>query len=79
VHGCEGDRRADALWKGKVPDVEVDEWETIGSSVLAHLRQSTWDDAAWFQVLTVESGLIRRLEHHPTREAALAAMGDVEA
>ena len=66
-------------WKGTVPDVEVLEWETIGSSVLAHLRQPAWDDATWFQVLTVEGGLIRRLEDHPTREAALAAMGDVEA
>jgi hypothetical protein len=66
-------------WKGTVPDVEVLEWETIGSSVLAHLRQPAWDDATWFQVLTVEGGLIRRLEDHPTREASLAAMGDVEA
>ena len=66
-------------WKGKVPDVEVVEWETIGSSVLAHLRQPAWDNASWFQVLTVEGGLIRGLEDHPTREAALAAMGDVEA
>jgi hypothetical protein len=66
-------------WKGTVPDVEVVEWETIGSRVLAHLRQPAWDDATWFQVLTVEGGLIRRLEDHPTREGALAAMGDVEA
>jgi hypothetical protein len=66
-------------WKGTVPDVEVVEWETMGSSVLAHLRQPAWDDAPWFQVLTVEGGLIRRLEDHPTRKAALAAMGDVEA
>ena len=66
-------------WKGKVPDVEVIEWETIGSSVLARLRQPAWDDATWFQVLRVEGGLIRRLEDHPTREAALAAMGDVDA
>jgi hypothetical protein len=66
-------------WKGTVPDVEVVEWETIGSSVLAHLRQPAWDDATWCQVLTVERGLIRRLEDHSTREAALAAMGDVEA
>jgi hypothetical protein len=79
VHGCEGDRRADAFVDCKVPDVEVVEWETTGSSVLAHLRQSAWDDATWFQVLRVEGGLIRRLEDHPTREAALAAMGDVEA
>jgi hypothetical protein len=66
-------------WKGTVPDVEVVEWETIGSSVLAHLRQPAWDDATWFQVLTVKGGLIRVLEDHPTREAALATMGDVEA
>jgi len=66
-------------WKGTVPDVEVVEWETIGSRVLAHLRQPAWDDATWFQVLMVEGGLIRRLEDHPTREAALAAKGDVEA
>ena len=66
-------------WKGKVPDVEVVEWETIGSRVLAHLMQPAWDDARWFQVLTVEGGLIRGLEDHPTREAALAAMGDAEA
>jgi hypothetical protein len=66
-------------WKGKVPDVEVIEWETIGSRVLAHLRQPAWDDATWFQVLRVEGGLIRRLEDRPTREAALAATGDVEA
>jgi hypothetical protein len=66
-------------WKGTVPDVEVVEWETIGASVLAHLMQPAWDDATWFQVLTVERGLIRRLEDHPTREAALAAMSDVEA
>ena len=66
-------------WKGTVPDVEVVEWETIGSSVLAHLRQPAWDDATWFQVLTVEGGPIRRLEDHPMREAALAAMDGVEA
>jgi hypothetical protein len=66
-------------WKGTVPDVEVVEWETIGSSVLAYLRQSAWDDATWFQVLRVGGGLIRRLEDHPTREAALTAMGGTEA
>jgi hypothetical protein len=64
-------------WKGTVPDVDVLEWETIGSNVLAKLRQPAWDDATWFQVLTVERGLIRRLEDHPTREAALAATGGV--
>jgi hypothetical protein len=68
-----------ARGRGTVPDVEVVEWETIGSRVLAHLKQPAWDDATWFQVLTVERGLIRRLEDHPTREAALGPMGDVEA
>jgi hypothetical protein len=62
-------------WKGKLPDVEVVGWEPIGSSVLAWLRQPAWgDDADWFQVLTVEDGLIRRLEDHATRDAALAAI-----
>ena len=65
-------------WKGKLPDVEVDQWETIGSRVLAQLRQPAWEDATWFQVLTVNGGLIRRLEDHPTREAALAAIDGVE-
>ena len=62
-------------WKGKLPDVEVVAWEPIGSSVLARLRQPAWgDDADWFQVLRVDDGLIRRLEDHPTREEALAAI-----
>ena len=62
-------------WKGKLPDVEVVEWEPVGSSVLARLRQPAWgDDADWFQVLTVEDGLITRLDDHPDRETALAAI-----
>ncbi len=66
-------------WKGKLPDVEVVEWETIGSRVLAQLRQPAWgEDADWFQVLTVEGGLIRRLDDYPTREEALAAIGGGE-
>jgi hypothetical protein len=62
-------------WKGKLPDVEVVEWEPVGSSVVARLRQPAWgDDADWFQVLTVEDGLITRLDDHPDRETALAAI-----
>lgn len=62
-------------WKGKLPDVEVVEWEPLGSSVLARLRQPAWgEDADWFQVLTVEDGLITRLDDHPDRETALAAI-----
>ena len=62
-------------WKGKLPDVEVVEWEPIGSSVLARLRQPAWgDDADWYQVLTVQHGLIARLDDHPDREAALASI-----
>jgi hypothetical protein len=62
-------------WKGKLPDVEVVGWEPVGSSILARLRQPAWgDDADWFQVLTVDDGLIRRLEDHATREEALAAI-----
>ena len=62
-------------WKGKLPDVEVVEWEPIGWSVLAQLRQPAWgEDADWFQILTVDEGRIRRLEDHPDRQAALAAI-----
>jgi hypothetical protein len=62
-------------WKGKLPDVEVVQWEPVGPSVLARLRQPAWgDDADWFQVLTVEDGLITRLDDHPDRETALAAI-----
>src|SRR4029453_16103572 len=54
-------------WKGKLPDVEVVGWEPVGSSILARLRQPAWgDDADWFQVLTVDGGLIGRLENTPT-------------
>jgi hypothetical protein len=62
-------------WKGKLPDVEVVAWEPLGSSVVARLRQPAWgDDADWFQVLTVEDGLITGLDDHPDRENALAAI-----
>ena len=62
-------------WKGKLPDVEVVDWEPVGSSVVARLRQPDWgDDADWFQVLTVEEGVIIRLSDHHHREAALAAV-----
>ena len=62
-------------WKGKLPDVEVVDWEPVGSSVLARLRQPAWgDDADWFQVLSVEDGLITRLDDHPDRDAAMAAI-----
>jgi hypothetical protein len=38
-------------WKGKLPDVEVVNWETFGNQVLAQLRQPAWgDDADWYQV-----------------------------
>jgi hypothetical protein len=62
-------------WKGKLPDVEVVDWQPVGSSVVARLRQPAWgDDADWYQVLTVEEGLITRLDDHPDREAALTAV-----
>jgi hypothetical protein len=62
-------------WKGKLPDVEVVDWEPVGSSVVARLRQPAWgEDADWYQVLTVEEGLIIRLDDHPDRDAALAAI-----
>ena len=62
-------------WKGKLPDVEVVEWEPVGSSVLARLRQPAWgEDADWYQVLTVEDGLITRLDDHPDRDSALASI-----
>lgn len=63
-------------WKGKLPDVEVVAWEPLGSNILARLRQPAWgEDADWYQVLTVDEGLIRRLEDHPDRDATLAAIG----
>jgi len=62
-------------WKGRLPDVEVVDWEPVGSSVVARLRQPAWgDDADWYQVPTVEEGLIIRLDDHPSRDAALAAV-----
>jgi hypothetical protein len=74
-------RKADEIvafmrsWKGKLPDVEVVEWEPMGSSVLARLRQPAWgDDSDWFQVLTVEDGLIHRIDDHLDRETAVAAI-----
>lgn len=65
-------------WKGKLPDVEVVEWETVGDSVLARLRQPAWgEDLDWYQVLSVEGVLITRLEDFGTRGSALAAAGQV--
>jgi hypothetical protein len=72
-----GDQIIDLMrsWKGKLPDVQVVEWGPVGSSVLARLRQPAWgDDGDWYQVLTVEDGLIRRIDDHPDRETALAAI-----
>lgn len=66
-------------WKGRLPDVQVVEWETLGGHVLARLRQPAWgEDADWFQVLTVREGQIAGLEDHPTRESARAATAGVE-
>jgi len=63
-------------WKGKLPDVEVVEWETIGDGVLARLRQPAWgENSDWYQVLSVEGGLITRLKDFGTRDSALAAAG----
>jgi SnoaL-like domain len=62
-------------WKDKLPDVQVVEWGPVGSRVLARLRQPAWgNDDDWYQVLTVEDGLIRRIDDHPDRETALAAI-----
>jgi hypothetical protein len=61
-------------WKGKLPDVEVVEWEVLGDRVVARLRQPAWgDDADWYQVLTVRDERIVRLQNFPTREVALQA------
>jgi ketosteroid isomerase-like protein len=61
-------------WKGKVPDVEVVEWEPMGDRVLARLRQPAWgDDRDWFQVLTVRDGLIAAMEDYRGRESAFSA------
>jgi hypothetical protein len=63
-------------WKGKLPDVEVVEWETVDDSVVARLRQPAWgEDADWYQVLSVEDDLITRLADFGTSDAALAAAG----
>jgi SnoaL-like domain len=63
-------------WKGQLPDVEVVEWETVGHSVVARLRQPAWgEDADWYQVLSVEDDLITRLEDFPTSDSAFAAAG----
>jgi hypothetical protein len=62
-------------WKGKLPDVEVVNWETFGNQVLAQLRQPAWGEKAdWYQVLTVRDGLITRLEDFPTRDYAARAL-----
>ena len=76
MHERRSDRRAHAHVEGQAPGRQVVEWEPIDSSVLAQLRQPAWgEDADWFQVLTVEEGLIRKLEDLNDREAALAAIG----
>jgi hypothetical protein len=61
-------------WKGRLPDVEVVEWEEIGDRVLAHLRQPA-SDVEWFQILSVRNDLITGLQDYPTREAAAEALG----
>jgi hypothetical protein len=62
-------------WKGKLPDVEVVEWETVGDSVVARLRQPAWgEEADWYQVLTVEDDLITRLQDFPSSESAFASV-----
>jgi len=63
-------------WKGKLPDVQVVEWEVMGDHVLARLRQPAWgDDADWYQALTVRGDRIVLLRDFPTHEAALEALG----
>jgi hypothetical protein len=63
-------------WKGKLPDVEVVEWEVRGDRVLARLRQPAWgDDSDWFQVLSTSGGRIVRLQDFGTRDLALSTMG----
>ena len=62
-------------WKGKLPDVEVVEWEVHGDQVLAQLRQPAWGgDADWFQVLSTSGDRIVRLKEFGTRDFALAAI-----
>jgi len=54
----------------------VVEWETVGNSVVARLRQPVWgEDADWYQVLSVEDDLITRLEDFRTSDSAFAAAG----
>jgi hypothetical protein len=44
----------------------------------ARLRQPAWgEDSDWYQVLSVESGSIARLEDFGTRDSALSAAGRV--
>lgn len=63
-------------WKGKLPDVEVAEWETVGDSVVARLRQPAWgEDTDWYQVLWVEDDLITGLADFGTSDSAFAAAG----
>jgi len=67
-------------WKGQMPDVLVVKWETHDKQVLARLRQPAWgDDADWYQVLTVDSDRIVRLEDHPTHESAMGAIRQARA
>jgi hypothetical protein len=79
VLNCENpDQIVDLMrsWKGKLPDVEVVEWETVGGSVVARLRQPAWgEDADWYQLLSVEDDLITRLEDFRTSASAFAAAG----
>lgn len=66
-------------WKGKMPDVQVVEWDAVGDHVVARLRQPAFgEDADWYQVLSVRDRLIAKLRDYPTREAAFdAASGPV--
>jgi hypothetical protein len=60
--------------KGKLPDVEVVGWESIGDRVLARLHQPAWgDERDWFQVLTVRDGLIAAMEDYRGRQPAVSA------
>jgi hypothetical protein len=59
-------------WKGKMPDVEVVEWEAMGNSILARIRQPAWgDDSDWYQVLQVRDDRIAGLKDYATRRAAV--------
>lgn len=62
-------------WKGKLPDVEVVEWEARGDRVLARLRQPAWgEDSDWFQVLSTSGDRIVRLQDFGTKDSALSAL-----